>query len=521
MDSFLSHVTNAGKFITDGVQKFQDFKKAHTLDSVKDIKFKHLLETATVREFVEGSGVKIDNIKDVTQNGLLEHLSGLFEGERGLASMGTSALNAGGEISVGNYASAAAIIFAEGAKLFTDTDILKVFTIGDWVFIDNGEEKLSGVERANTFWGEGAIFQDMITPEEEALDTEHIISVGFVMETGVGDGQVDVFQLETGDIRRFRLQDVRHVPAGRSDTLDQNEAMRLMKSIMLDKGTTPGRVQGETPVDPGTEVEYGGEMYAVLYAEGSEVRIQNGSRSLTVDVGKLTRGRVEHNVAWNYGATEGGFNKDGKADLHKGLWVWVPPRTNILKTYSNSTAELGVVRLLNGTNVDGYYAMNGERFQLNEASVNPLFFEHQEFLDRHVHAKQFKKRAVEGGHSVRAFSLGKFLPLLCAGDHEWAPVKRLYGILEEGHVVHGKTEGLLRTQPVPMALMYHTEPEHIEELDVIVALDTTAGPMDPEGEGTSGVPGVMGAGSVTTNNTYIIGALTVCVVGGALLLYLK
>ncbi len=517
MQTFLAHVTNAGKFITDGVQKFNEFKKKHQLDSVKDLKFQHLMESATVRDFVEKSGEKLDNIKDVTQNGFFSHMAAIMAGEGGLAALGGTALKAGGEIGVGNYAGAAAMLFQEGAKLFTSGEDLKVFRIGDWVFIDNGEEKFTHHERANAFWGEGAIFQDMITPEEESLTTEHILSIGFVKETGVGDGEIDVFQMDTGDIRRFRLQDVRHVPPGRADTLEDNKEMRMMKEIILDKEVTPGHVAGETPVDPGTEVEYDGDMYAVLYAEGSDVRIQNGDRSLTVDVGQLKRGRVEHNVAWNYGATEGGFNKDGKASLHKGLWVWVPPRSNIQQTFSHSTAELGVIRLLNGSTVDGYYAMNGERFQLLEGAVNPLFHEHQEFLDRHVHAKAFKQRAVEGGHSVRAYSLGKFMPLLCAGDHAWAPVKRLYGVVEEGHVVHGKTEGLLRTAAVFDHKLIETNTEGLEDLDDLGEID------DELGGGNSGVPtpGSAGLEIPTKNTQYVIGALTICVVGGALFLYLK
>ena len=209
------------------MQKFQEFKKKHQLDSATDVKFQHLMESDTVQSFMAKTGEKIDNIKDVTQNGFFSHMAAIMAGEGGLAALGETAMKAGGEIGVGNYAGAAALLMKEGAKLFTSGEDLKVFRIGDWVFIDNGEEKFTHTERANTFWGEGAIFMDMITPEEEELETEHIISIGFVKETGVGDGEVDVFQLETGDIRRFRLQDVRHVPPGRADALENNKEMKM------------------------------------------------------------------------------------------------------------------------------------------------------------------------------------------------------------------------------------------------------------------------------------------------------
>ena len=78
MQTFLAHVTNAGKFITDGVQKFNEFKKKHKLDSVKDLKFQHLMESDTVQSFMQKTGEKIDNIKDVTQNGFFSHMAAIM-----------------------------------------------------------------------------------------------------------------------------------------------------------------------------------------------------------------------------------------------------------------------------------------------------------------------------------------------------------------------------------------------------------------------------------------------------------
>ena len=55
--NFLAHVTNAGKFITDGVQKFNEFKKKHLGESQKSLKFAELLDSKSIRDFVD----KTDN----------------------------------------------------------------------------------------------------------------------------------------------------------------------------------------------------------------------------------------------------------------------------------------------------------------------------------------------------------------------------------------------------------------------------------------------------------------------------
>ena len=470
--TWIDHITNAGKFISDGIDKFNTFKKDHGgLKSWKDIKFKKILESDTLKQYVEKTGLKVDKLADITQGGFLKHLGSVLQSQHGLMALGVTALNVGGDIGQGNYAAAIGTLLNEGSKAFSKTpDIIPSYAKGNWVYVDNGEEKHTRKERATIFWGEGAMFGDMPEEEDEHLATEHVITIGFVTEPIAGDGEIDVFDLQSGDIRRFRIQDVRHVDEAKSDGLDSSEEMTIMKDVILGEEKSFARVVAETPLDPGSEVTYDGKVYNVLEAEGDKVRIQSGESTITVGAGKLQRGRTDHSNVWHYGddATPEGFDRDVKAGLHKGMWVWVPTRAKIEKLYPTSEWELAIVRLLSGYNIDGYYAMDGERMVVLEDHAVVVANDQDEWLNAHKFFKKFRTEAMDGSYSVRSYNLGQHFPRLCAGvGVEWAPVKRTLGGLEEGEIVVGKTQGQLKGVPRP------AENEVITDGDPLPLLDAS------------------------------------------------
>ena len=445
--TWFEHISNAGKFISDGIDKFKTFKAEHK--SFKDIKFKKILESKSLKDYVQKTGLTIDNLSDITQGGWWKHLAGVLDGQHGLMGLAETALNVGGNIGQGNYAAAGADLLEEGRKLFSQAARDKkrlTFHTGQWVFIDNGEERHTNQEKAASFWGIGAMFGDMVGESDEHLSTEHVISIGFVKEPVVGDGEIDVFELETGDIRRFRIQDIEHLTPGRAAEFDASEEMKIMKDIVLSEEPTPARVNAATPIDPGTEVTYDGRVYSVLESMGDQVRIQSGESTITVGVGKLQRGRTDHTNVWHYDPhqTPTGFDRDVKAGLHSGMWVWVPTRLKMVRLFPTSEWELGLVRLLNGDNVDGYYAMDGERMTVPEVDIQVVPHAQDEWLNAHKFFKQFRNEALVGGHSVRSYNLGQHFPKLCTGvGVKWAPVKRTPDGVEEGHIVPGRTQGEL------------------------------------------------------------------------------
>ncbi len=358
----------------------------------------------------------------------------------------------GGDIGQGNYAGAVSTMLNEGAALFRDSTASPgSFAKGQWVLVDNGEEKHTRKERASMFWGEGVMFGDMPGESDEHQVTEHVFTVGFVTEPTVGDGEIDVFDLESGNIRRFRIQTVRHAPPDRAAQLEGSEEMQIMKDVILGEEPTADRVAAATPIDPGSEVTYDGKVWNVLESHGTKVRIQCGEATITVDSNKLGRGRTDHSNVWHYdpNQTPEGFDRNTKPGLHRGMWIWVKPREKITSLYPTSEWELGIVRLLSGYQVDGYYAMDGERLVENEANVQIVKHAQDEWLNAHKFFKQFRNEAVVGGHSTRSFNLGQHFPRLCAGvGVQWTPIKLTAGGVEEGHIVEGKTQGELRSHPV-------------------------------------------------------------------------
>lgn len=431
--TWLDHLTNAGKFVSDGIDKFNTFKKEHgDPKSWKDVKIQKLLESDTIQSYLKSTGVSHGEPEEVVQKGgFFSGISGgfkriaqMFKGDHGLlnlvspdklAGIAAAGASVAGDLGQENYGSALSTLLTEGTKMFS-TAAPGGLVRGQWVVVDNGEEKHTKKDRANMFWGEGAMFGDMMTPEEEEETMDHVYTVGFVVEPSVGDGETDVFDLETGDTRRFRLQSVRPAPAERASILESSEEMRIIKDVILDENKVALRVVAATPIDPGSEVTYNGKVWNVLESSGTAVRIQCGEETLTVDANKLGRGRTDHSNVWHYGEeTPDGFDRDVKAGLHRGMWVWVRPREKITKLYPESEWELGIVRLLTGYQIDGYYAMDGERMVANEADVKVVRNEQDEWLNKHKYFKQFRNEAVVGGHSVRSFAIGQHYPRLCAG----------------------------------------------------------------------------------------------------------
>lgn len=516
MTNWLDHLSNAGKFISDGIDKFRTFKKDHDIKSFKDIKFKQLLESDTLKKYVEKTGLKVDNLAEITQGGFLKHLGTVLQSQHGLMALGTTALNVGGDIGQGNYAAAMGTLLSEGSKIFSDTPgIISSYAKGNWVYVDNGEEMHTRKERATIFWGEGAMFGDMPEQEDEELATEHVITIGFVTEPVTGDGEIDIFDLESGDIRRFRIQDVRHVSESKAKALDETEEMTIMKDVILGEKPTLDRVVAETPIDPGSEVTYDGKVYNVLEAQGDLVRIQSGEKTLTVGAQKLQRGRTTHSNVWHYHKhhqTPTGFDRDVKPGLHKGMWIWVPSRAKAQTLFPSSEWELGCVRLLSGYNVDGYYALDGERLIVLEDHVVIVKNAQDEWLNSHRFFKQFHHHAMEGGHSVRAWNLGQHFPRLCCGvGVKWAPVKTIPvegGVVEEGHIVVGKTQGELLGAPTPQHDEVITEGDPLPVLDAAYQSDRNWGvKWNRAGEGDVDVATLAGAKNSTGSMVMVLAAL--------------
>ena len=110
---------------------------------------------------------------------------------------------------------------------------------------------------------------------------------------------------------------------------------------------------------------------------------------------------------------------DGKAEFFKGQWVWVKIREELQKTNEVAEKELGVVRLINGKLIDGYYAIDGKRFRRTASYLMAVSDVELQTLNGMKNFVKFKADAVAGKMSTKPkendSALGKTSPLICVG----------------------------------------------------------------------------------------------------------
>ncbi len=351
------------------------------------------------------------------------------------------------------------------------------------------------------------------------METDHLVSVGFVTEPNASDGMVAVFNLEYGEPRQYSKHDLSHLEAQRASALEANSDMEAIKAFVLEPDTVAQRLACEVPCDPGEEVEYEGDMFRIVSCNGTTANIENGNNSLQVKMAWLTRGKVDHTNSWNYsGETPTGFDRDIYPRLFKGQWLWLPVRSKGLLHYPESLKELAVVRTLIGDTVDGYYCSDGERFKVHVDMVHALKLERQSWLNLHKDFKLFQHKAVVGGHQVRAFSLGNRQGLLCYGLAKLTGVLT-HGSVEEGHIVAGATQGALLLTAPQTAGGEGEEPSKAEAEKEALAQPADPGVVTIDGRTYVETPQDPGEPKTKKEATNSV-ALVACVVGiGALVLW--
>ncbi len=435
----LDALKSAHSFVTDGYKRYQDLREMFGGLSEKEQKIGDLIKRA---------GVKVDNIQDIHNKeggwgGLFRKLVGTETFQHSVAE---ALVEVGTAVATEGFTPAlAATIAISGseyaAKMMGNEE--SDYRKGSWVLIDDGVEVLPEGLKSTLRWGEAEMFGEMPDKDEIDMETDHLVSVGFVVEPNNESGKVTIFNLEYGESREYWRTEFRHLEYTRANGLEENDDISAIKAFILDPDAVAARLACEVPCDPGEEVEYEGDMFKIVSCNGIHANIENGNNSLKVKMDWLTRGRVDHTNSWNYtDETPTGFDRDIKARLHKGMWIWLPVRHKGLEHYPQALKEMGMLRLINGENVDGYYASDGERFKVHEDMIHPLKEVRQEWLNRHQFFKIWRANALIGEHNVRSTSLGNQFGLICYGLAKFTGVLT-HGTVEEGHVVGGATQGQL------------------------------------------------------------------------------
>ena len=432
-------------------------------------------------------GIAIDNVKALHKStehwrsgfktiwskegwgGLWRKITGAQEFQTGIATAvatGTAALAEGA--SGGTLGAIGAFIIEAGDLInkhwgTPPDDVRK----GDWVAIDNGSIRLKKKLKAALSWGMGAIFEDFPEQEELEMDTEKLVSFGFVVDITEQSDVVKVFNFETGEQQDVRKNMVRRLPENRQRDIKENKNMMAIWHIILDKDEVAHKLACNVPCDPGEEVTYKGGLYNIVTCDGTVARIGDAVETFDVHMKELGRGRVDHINSWNYRTSlnedetlgphdeetiypesvKSGFNSSSRSPIYKGQWVWVSPRFKTVETYPDCKKELGVIMVINGAIVVGYYALDGLRFDSHQSQLVGVHTERQAWLNEHKSFFKFKTYAVTGDYLVQSYALGRDFNLICTG------LAKMSGVL----VDEGKSYGVTASAGNTEAKIYDDE----------------------------------------------------------------
>ena len=370
---------------------------------------------AQLISLAKGAGVMIDNAKTLYAEGggfkgLFKKIIGSKQFRSGLGELAAYGAGVMAEGASGGGAGVLAGLSYEAAEIFgkhTGTPIVHSFKPGEWVGIDNGEIRIKKAIQRGMDWSAGTMFQDFPIQQDHEIETDRLTSIGFVVCDGEKPGTTRVFNFETGEKEDKNKFQVVSLPKQRQVFLNANKSLQVIKRIVLHPDPPiPKKLRCDVPCDPGEEVVYQKNTYQVVTCDGTHVRITDGRIHFDTNMSELTRGRVKHTNAWNYGAaTDSGFDADSRSKIHAGQWIWIAPRHAVL-----------CVRIINGIIVDGYYALDGQRFQTHISQVHTVLQERQSFLDQMKGFREFKRYAVSGSGLVRNYAPGRDNVLLCTGQ---------------------------------------------------------------------------------------------------------
>ena len=270
-------------------------------------------------------------------------------------------------------------------------------TRGQWLAINNGVALIAKkAKELKKLLSDKA--QEKKGKKLPELRNAKTVSIGFMVEVGQDLNSVVVFNFRTKRKEQRLVSETLVLGPPQQERLDKNVILLQIKKIVLGEQVNSLRSQLDTGVnvDPGSEVVYKGKLYKVLDCDGFSAKIEGGNRILEVDVSLLSNGRVKHSNSNNYAKNTESWDQGRAPKLYNGMWVWLTPRASTIKRFGNARYELGVLRLLNAAIADGYYALDGMRFQTHVKTIRGCPQNDQEWMNSHSDFQYFKAAATKG-----------------------------------------------------------------------------------------------------------------------------
>ena len=296
--------------------------------------------------------------------------------------------------------------FHRDKKIFETGD--KPTKRGQWIIIHNGEERLKEA------------LEGTLTHQ---LGVYKSISIGFYLDAGSRAGYAKVYDYEApAGVKERKLDDIILMPPG--DTRNRLEAeprFTVFRAAIIQReypGSLP-KTLGSVNVDPGAEVRYKGKSYYVENSSGRDIEISNSEETLDVPYDQLSAGRQASTAGYSYNTTSTeGFVADSSPHLYANQWVWLVPRDSSERDAQGEfivKRELGVLRLINTDIYDGYYAIDGIRFQVSKVQIRPASRSEAGVFDLSKEFVMFKAAAATG-EDVRRLRLGRNNIRTCLGQ---------------------------------------------------------------------------------------------------------
>ncbi len=202
----------------------------------------------TIERLIKASGIPIDNIKKGLQHGsfwdIFKKVLGTEDFQTGVVAPAIGAAASYVDLNTGGALAGVVTVVKEVADWYTSGNAPEGLTRGTWVHIDNGEEKLVKKTELALDYGAIAMFGEAPLPRDIEETTQHVVSLGFIVEPTVESDSVSVFNFETGEIQTKRRQDVKAISESEAKALDDKpniKAIKLMSSSATSRATRARR----------------------------------------------------------------------------------------------------------------------------------------------------------------------------------------------------------------------------------------------------------------------------------------
>jgi hypothetical protein len=366
-----------------------------------------------------------------------------------------------------------------------------LYSEGSWCIVDMLKKRHDSKRiKRQEMYMETAMFGSGDETMRKDLEREDY-SVGFYLVKGDILDRHMVFVYEAKKVMEIKSENLRLMSESMAAKYDANIQYTLVRDIFIMKESDAMNATMDSTVacQPGSEVVYKYNFYAVVECSGSELLIADSDgRRKKVDMGDVTRGRTltstTYHMTQDGPAVTNGFNVK---PLSAGDYCWLPSTADEKIIYPGCEVSLAVISYFQGQLCICFKVYNGHEVQINESRIIAVDPRLQNFFAKIREFQKFRQSATQSNSNVLEKAVGKKYVSITFGDIEGFP-RILYEITDPGETVEGTGESEIYPRADnALVLASQTDGELQDESD-----------SDTERKGTEilGVVGILTAVSI-------------------------